>query len=189
MADVSFRPAQKSDCRTIAELYSISSGGVAEYIWTKLARPGEALLDVGRRRYEREDSLFSYRNCTIVESNGTIAGMLIAFPMQSEFGEETDPVLVPYRKLEEPGSYYICDMAMFPEFRGLGIGSRLLELAEAQARERGLSKMSLIVFEENAGAKRLYERFGYRESARHPVYPHPLVRYRGDAVLMVKTLD
>ena len=49
----SIRPARKSECRRIAEFYRISSDGVADYVWTKLARPGEDILDVGRRRYER----------------------------------------------------------------------------------------------------------------------------------------
>lgn len=69
MNNLQFRPAEKSDCRAIAFLYSISSDGVADYIWTKLAQPGEDILDVGRRRYEREDTLFSYQNCTVVIVN------------------------------------------------------------------------------------------------------------------------
>jgi hypothetical protein len=43
---IQFRSAQRSDCRLIASLYSISSDGVADYIWTKLAQPGEDILDV-----------------------------------------------------------------------------------------------------------------------------------------------
>lgn len=63
-----FRPAQKEDCAIIAALYSIASDGVSDYIRTTLAEPGEDILSVGRRRYEREDSAFSYRNCVIVKS-------------------------------------------------------------------------------------------------------------------------
>jgi len=44
---VVFRPARKDECRTIARLYSISSDGLADYIWTTIARPGEGILDVG----------------------------------------------------------------------------------------------------------------------------------------------
>ena len=187
--DISIRPAVKSDCRTIAELYRISSDGVAEYIWTKLAEPGEELLDVGQRRYERESSVFSYRNCRMVECDAITAGMLIAFPMviDNEY-VESDPVLVPYSRLEEADSYYICGMAVFPQFRGRGIGTRLLQLAEQQAREYQLSKLSLIVFEQNEGALRLYERSGYREKAHEPVVPHPLIHFEGRALLMVKEL-
>ena len=184
-----FRPARKEDCATIAALYSISSDGVADYIWTKSAGPGEKILAVGKRRYEREDSVFSYRNCTVVESEGNIIGMLVAFPMHVDpLAEETDPVLVPYSKLEEDNSYYICGMALFPEYRGRGTGSRLLALAEQHARVKAYSKVSLIVFEQNSGAFRLYKKAGYREVNREPVCPHPLIHYTGDAILMVKEI-
>jgi ribosomal protein S18 acetylase RimI-like enzyme len=184
-----FRPARKEECRTIAALYSISSDGVADYIWTKSAEPGEDILSVGQRRYEREDSAFSYRNCTIVESEGSIIGMLVAFPMHVDPAEEeSDPVLAPYSRLEVDNSYYICGMAVFPEHRGCGIGTRLLALAEQQARDKGFRRVSLIVFEQNSGAKRLYDRVGYREVRREHVYPHPLIHYTGDAVLMAKMI-
>lgn len=184
-----FRAARKEDCRAIAALYRISSDGVADYIWTRLAEPGEDILAVGQRRYEREDSLFSYRNCTLVEEDGQVAGMLVAFPMHADPARsEDDPVLAPYSRLEEDDSYYICGMALLPGYRGRGIGTELLALAEAQARARGYGKLSLIVFEQNAGAKRLYERSGYREAMRAAVHPHPLIRYTGDALLMVRAL-
>ena len=184
-----FRPARREDCAAIAALFRISSDGIADYIWTQLAQPGEDILAVGRRRYEREDSAFSYRNCTLVEDEAGIIGMLVAFPMHSEqTGEQNDPVLAPYSTLEVDRSYYISGMALLPEHRGRGIGARLLQLAEEQAREQGYKALSLIVFEQNSGAKRLYERYGYREVKRATVYPHPLIRYTGDAVLMLKAL-
>jgi ribosomal protein S18 acetylase RimI-like enzyme len=185
----SFRPAVVSDCGIIARLYQISSDGVADYIWTQLAAPGEDPLEVGRRRYERENTLFSYQNCTLAEIDGKPVGMLVAFPLFDDPEEvETDPVLAPYAKLEEDASYYICGVALFPAARGAGIGSRFMALAERSARERGLHKTSLIVFEQNEGARRLYERLGYREVAREPIYPHPLIHYDGDALLLVKQL-
>lgn len=183
------RPARKSDCRRIAELYRISSDGVADYIWTKLARPGEDILDVGRRRYEREGTPFSYENCKMVELQGNVVGMLVAFPMRVDRDyQETDPVLVPYSLLEEDHSYYICGMAVDEGHRGKGIGMMLLDEAERTARDLGFEKLSLIVFEQNVNARRLYERFGYAERCRHPVVPHPLIHYTGDALLMVKSV-
>jgi len=184
------RPARKSDCRRIAELYRISSDGIADYIWTKLAQPGEDLLEVGCKRYERESTPFSYENCKMVElRDGSIVGMLVAFPMEvDEEYRETDPILAPYSKLEEDQSYYVCGMAVDPECRGKGIGSAFLAAAEQDCRSRGFRKLSLIVFEQNVRAKQLYERAGYVEKSRHPVVPHPLIHYTGDALLMVKDL-
>lgn len=189
MNDLHFRPATKADCGKIAALYRISSDGVADYIWTKHAAPREDILEFGRKRYEREGSAFSYENCTVVEIDGQVAGMLVAFPMYVDpSAVEDDPVLAPYSKLEEDNSYYICGMALFPEFRGRGVGTRLLSLAEQHAVEKGFEKLSLIVFEQNTGARQLYGRSGYVEVAREPVYPHPLIHHTGDAVLMVKRL-
>lgn len=189
MAEFATRPATKQDCRTIAELYRIASDGVADYIWSTLAEPGQDILQVGQQRYEREDSVFSYLNTTIVERDATIAGMLVAFPAQIDATYvEEDPVLAPYSILEEPDSHYICAMAILPAFRGRGAGTKLLKIAEAQAAEHGLDKMSLIVFEQNTGAKRLYEHNGYVERKRGKVVPHALIKYTGHALLMVKYL-
>ena len=183
------RPARKSECRRIAELYRISSDGVADYIWTKLAQPGEDILDVGRRRYEQEGTPFSYQSCKMVELHGSVVGMLVAFPMTvDEEYKEADPVLVPYSVLEEDRSYYICGMAVDEEYRGEGIGTGLLDEAERSGRRLGFRKLSLVVFEQNVRARRWYERHGFVEKLRHPVVPHPLLHYTGDALLMVKEL-
>jgi ribosomal protein S18 acetylase RimI-like enzyme len=188
--NVGIRQARKSDCRTIAELYRMASDGVSDYIWTNLAETGEDLLDVGQRRYEREDTVFSYRNASIVECESGIAGMLVAFSIiVDESYVEDDPILAPYGLLEEPDSFYICAMAVFPEYRGRGIGHRLLDLAEEKARNQELNKLSLIVFEQNEGARRLYESYGYVETAREAVVPHPLIHHEGDALLMVRKLE
>jgi len=117
-----------------------------------------------------------------------VIGMLVAFPLfVDESAEpESDPILAPYSRLEEDNSYYICGVTLFPEYRGLGISTKLMTLAEEQACDKGFAKLSLIVFEENEGAKRLYEKLGYRVVAREAIVPHELIRYTGDALLMVK---
>lgn len=188
---ITFRPAEKSDSREIALMYRMSSDGVADYIWSTLAQPGEDLLDVGQRRYEREGTDFSYQNCTMAVAGDEVAGMLVAFPMQvyDDTDSDIDPVLVPYSKLEEPNSYYVCGVAVLPDQRGQGIGSRFMALAEKHALEKGYNKTSLIVFEKNTRAKRLYERLGYVEKRREQIVPHELIRYTGDAVLMVKGMS
>jgi len=190
MSETIFRPAVLSDCPLIARLYSIASDGVADYVWSNLAEPGEDILDVGRRRYEREGTAFSYTHCTIAVRNERVAGMLVAFPMHVDHNAdpEDDPVLRPYAILEEDASYYICGVALFPEFRGQGIGSWFMNIAEDDARKSDFTKTSLLVFEQNAGARRLYDRLGYREVAREKVVPHPLIKLDGDVILMVKDL-
>lgn len=194
MDAIEFRPAQRRDARAIAALYRVSSDGVADYIWTGLAQPGESLLDVGERRYARENTDFSYQNVTLALMGDAIVGMMAAYRMGpaeqlgDEFDFDIDPVLLPYHRLEQPNSFYISGMALQPLHRGRGIGARLLDLAAAKARAANLRQVSLIVFEQNTGAKRLYDRCGFRERMREPVVPHPLIRHGGDALLMVKDL-
>ena len=187
---IELRAATLNDCKDIAKLYRISSDGVADYIWSSLAEPYQDILEVGKKRYERENCDFSYRNCTIVEVDRIIAGMMVAFPMYVDDSYiESDPVLIPYSKLEENQSYYICGIALYPHYRSFGIGTQLLGLAERNATELGLDKVSLIVFEQNYKALRLYKKLGYLEVARERIVPHPLIKLSGNAILMVKKLS
>jgi ribosomal protein S18 acetylase RimI-like enzyme len=190
MTDFSVRPATAADARKIAELISIASEGLSVYVWSKHASAMDNLFEVGRKRYQLEDAEIGFRNATIVCIGTEVAGMLLAFPTQSDDEHvETDPVLAPFSELSEPDSYYICSLAMFPEYRGAGVGSHLLAEAENRCRNIGLHKISLIVFESNIGAKRLYERAGFVETNRATTVPHPLIRVSGDALLMVRFLE
>jgi len=192
MDRIRYRPAGKEDCRTIARLYSMASDGVTDYLWTLLVEPGQDILDAAEKRYSEDDSPFGYKNTTIAEIDENIAGMLVAFPLERaydpEIDGEPDPVLLPYTKLEQEGSYYICAMAVVDKYRGKGIGTEFLEIAKRQAIDKELPQLSLIVFEQNEGAKRLYERNGFDEVKREPVVPHELIHYTGDAILMVKDI-
>ena len=189
--DITYRRAVKSDCHNIVRLYSIASDGVADYVWSTLATPGESIHDVGLRRYQQENTINSYRNCHIASINDEVVGMMVAYVMHinTDMDYNTlDPVLAPYARLEEDNSYYISGMAVFPHYRGSGIGKQFLKIAEEDAKVQGLDKLSLIVFEKNLGARMLYERTGYKETKREPVVPHPLIHFTGNALLLVKSL-
>ncbi len=188
---VAIRPATRDDCPAIAELFLIASDGLAQYIWRQCDTQALPLLEVGARRYAREGVAFSYQNCLIAEVDGVVAGMLHSFTMQptpvTGPDVQPDPVLQPYSEMEDYGSLYISALAVYPEYRSLGVGSRLLAEADARARQLGHRRLSLICFESNHQAMRLYRRLGYRERDRRAIVPHPCLRYQdGDAVLLVR---
>lgn len=192
MDDLRIRNASREDCATIAQLFLISSDGLAEYIWSKLAAPGAPVAEVGARRYAREGVPFSYQNCLMATAGDTVAGMLHSFPMEADPDSEpeSDPVLRPYSELEDYGSLYISGVALFPEFRNRGVGHRLMAAAAERAAAFGLPRLSLICFERNQGAMRLYRRLGYAEIDRRPIVPHPMLHYTdGDAVLLARPVD
>jgi GNAT superfamily N-acetyltransferase len=191
MTDVTIRAARREDSRTIAELFLISSDGLAVYIWSKVAEPGETTLDAGARRYARDGVAFSYQNCVLAELDGTIAGMAHSFPTDADptAEPEADPVLRPYAELEDYGSLYLSGIALFSEYRGRGIGTRLMAAVADRARSLNRPRVSLICFERNAGAMRWYRRLGFQEFARRPLVPHPLLHYPdGDAVLLASNV-
>ena len=122
-------------------------------------------------------------------------GMLFTFPIEE--GQEADdepadpildPILKPYEELEIPGSFYICALALFTGFRGRGVGTKMLSIARKQAYERGFGTLSLLVFEQNEGALRLYERNGFEVAGRAPVVPHELIDHTGDVLLMASEI-
>jgi ribosomal protein S18 acetylase RimI-like enzyme len=187
-----FRPAERADARAIAQYYRMASDGVSDYIWSLLAEPGEDLLEVGARRYARENTDFSYQNCDMAELDGAVVGMLLGYRAMEPAPDaepESDPILRPFAELELPGSLYIAGVAISPTLRSSGIGSALMARAHDRARAGGMPSASLIAFERNEAAVRLYERLGYRIVDRRAVVPHPLIHYAdGDALLMALDL-
>jgi ribosomal protein S18 acetylase RimI-like enzyme len=59
----------------------------------------------------------------------------------------------------------IHDLAVLPGHRGRGIGRALLEAVERKARERGCSKITLEVQENNLTARQIYKAAGFAQGA------------------------
>ena len=190
-----YRQATAKDSRFIAGMIDISSDGIALIEWTEAAQAAgdRTALDIGARIYASEDGDYSYRNCCIAEVADRRVGMLLGFPMPARDPTDvvspppfdTTDVFAPYKYLEAPDTWYICGVALLPEYRGHGIGTGLMQMARQQARHHGYTQLSLVVFEENSAALRLYRRLGYETIKRAPIIPHPLIRASGDALLMV----
>jgi ribosomal protein S18 acetylase RimI-like enzyme len=63
---------------------------------------------------------------------------------------------------------YMYGFRIRPAYRGLGIGSRLLQTAEADLVRRGFCRICLNVSRTNWDARRLYERLGYQVVSAEP---------------------
>ena len=189
LTSFNYRPATRQDARRIAELYSIASDGVSDYIWSKISQAGDNLLDIGQQRYERKNTAFSYENCLLAETNDTVVAVSLCFKMlvDDDYVEQ-DPVLKPFWLLEEPGSLYIAGIAVEESYRQQGIAGRLMQAAEEKCRLLKLEKLSLIVFEANTVAHDFYLRLGYKEVMRKTIVAHPKIHFTGDALLLVKYL-
>ena len=187
------RRATRKDARALAELIEYAGHGIPGYLWSRSAKEGQPPIEVGIERVLREEATFSYRNAVVAEVGGRVAAMMLAYRLPEHSDVNLDELPDFLRPLEElelkvPGTFYINALATYPEYRGLGLGTRLLEAAHALASEAGCSELSLEVFEQNEGAARLYERYGYREVARLPAVSHPIYPYDGDVKLMSRSV-
>ena len=174
MPPPTLRPATIDDATVLAELVNHAGEGMPLYLWDQMAEPGEAAWDVGRRRASREEGSFSYRNATIIEQDGQCAGCLIGYEIPNNpdpIPDDLPTMFVPLQELENlaPNTWYINVLAVRPQFRRLGLGTKLLGLADETTEALGKPGLSVIVSDANSGAHRLYERCGYRESGTRPM--------------------
>lgn len=149
-------------------------------------------LEVGRLEMLREDTEFNWRSATMAEADGEVAGMLLGYRKNDTRETVADDVWAPLRPIEEleaeaNGRWFISMLGVHKPWRGKGVGSVLLDHAEAQARATQALGQALIVEDANDGARRLYEGRGFRVTTSRPMVPFPGTPQHGtDWLLMVK---
>ncbi|MEM8644191.1 MAG: GNAT family N-acetyltransferase [Pseudomonadota bacterium] len=189
-----FRPATRADAGPLIVLIDIAGNGLANQIWLEQAGPGYSALEVGRDLVRQETGVDSYRNATIAMVGDEVAACMIgglpgALYDFSRIGEKA-AFFQPVVRLaaQAPGTWYIDVIAGFPEFRGYGLGSKLLVLAASKAEEIGAPGNSLVVGSWNTGATRLYERCRFEPAAREPAIFPSSYPQSGDWILMTRPL-
>ena len=192
--DHAIRPARADDSPALAELTLMATDGIVEAIFDGLV-PGALISEIVERRIRATGTTNSHQNCWVVEQAGRIIAMLHAYPMDDLANEPPDPlvpeeryvVVEPFDHLDPhaESSYYINIVAVEAASQGRGIGSELIAFVRGEAERRGFETLSLVVFEENQRAVRLYQRLGFAEAARHPAAKHPRIRHGGDLLMML----
>ena len=191
----SVRPAQVADIPHLAHAFLEASGGLAEAVYEG-SIPGRSTDLIIEHLFSRPNATTAFTNCSIAENEDRVLGSIHAFPMDAMVDSPADPLVnddllylfEPFEHMHAEGTYYIMAVAVYAEFRGSGIGTRLMAEAEAAAKANGFKETSLNVFSENQGAVRLYKSLGYEERARQPVVGHDKIRYGGDYLLMTRVL-
>lgn len=162
------RIAEAKDARPLARLVNLAGEGLPLHIWSTMAAPDQDPWEVGRRRQaekaqEGQIYVVDFGEGPVASLTGYAIG-----PTPEPIGAALPALFRPLQELENLAlnSWYVNVLACFPETQGQGIGTHLLTLAEKIAADRGISRMSVIVSDDNHGARRLYERVGYAEKAR-----------------------
>lgn len=145
----------------------------------------EILEYVFASEYDR----FSYKNCTVFESNGEIKGFSFTYHYNevekmkkfwydeiiSYFGLKEDTIIFDYDEVLQ-GEFYLDTLFVFSDARGEGIGNKLL----TEFVNSGDSKLSLNVAQSNERARKLYESYGFKKNCEifigHENYDHLIKR-------------
>lgn len=195
-AELTIRPARRSDAADMALLMNIAGHGLPHFVWSTLDSDDsvESPIETGRLRAMRDDGSFTWRNAELVVSGDEVVGLLTGYRQPDEMALTTGdpsgvhPVFVPLIGLEAeaPGTWYINAVAVYPAWRGRGVGRLLLERADAHAAETGARGLSLITADVLPAALRLYEKHGFSVRAERPLVPYPGGPVGGKWLLMVK---
>lgn len=168
--------------------------GIPAFFWEASRKDGQTQLDVGAQNAASETENFSWRNATLAELDGAVAGMLLAYrlpPVDAADSLDEYPAFIrPLIELEQcvPESFYINMLATYLAYRNRSVGSRLMGEVDRLAAAAGCGLSSLQVFDENMGALRLYRRLGYEVVEQRAVIPHACHPYTGQVLLMTRAV-
>lgn len=121
----------------------------------------------------RSDSQYSYLNSMVaVDKDNNVAGVVVAYDgarlkeLRKAFFEEAEKAIglkIHGNPTDETGpeEFYLDTLAVFPEYRGNGIATNLIEAAAERAASAG-KPLGLLVSKTNPDARRLYDSIGFR---------------------------
>jgi ribosomal protein S18 acetylase RimI-like enzyme len=112
-----------------------------------------------RRLYQKamQEVVHNRRVILVAESNGKLVGQIF---VQLTIHRQD------FKRNTESG--YLHAFRVRPQYRNRGIGTRLLQSAEAALYELGFERAVIAASVDNHGARRLYERQGYRPFTEDP---------------------
>lgn len=117
------------------------------------------------------DTLYTYRNTRIAETDGIQVGALVAYDgaryatlRAKTFGlvRQTSGMDLSQNAMETgPGEFYLDSMAILSDYRGVGIGKMLMRDRMDFAFNNGFQKVTLLVDKDKPQLQKYYESVGF----------------------------
>lgn len=173
---IKIRKATFADDKNFAELMVIS----APYFPLIFGNKTQTLL---QKFFRHPFNLFSFKHIYFAEIDKEKAGMILGYNWQTKKQENLRTGFLFFKKMGiiyllkkflllikfhatvgkvNNGEYYISNIALYPKFRKLGIGKRLMLEAEREAKMAYAEKIILDVEKDNIGAITFYKNLGYK---------------------------
>ena len=163
--ELNIRNAAESDAPLIAKVVAMAIGeeGTRHYC-------GDDHQSVLEEIARLENSQYSYRNAIIAEVNGIPAGAAVAYDGAHLYALRDVTLKHIFNRTgkshniedeTDASEVYLDSIAVLPEYRGLGIGKRLLQTLKAKTLNEYGKNLGLLVDFENPNAERLYKSVGF----------------------------
>ena len=184
MEDVIIRKGEPQDARDFSQLVLLSAPTFFPYLF------GSDVRNVMKNLFQHTRNYFSFEHSYFIEVNGDIAGMALVYSYKQKKREKLRSSLLISKYLKRSiftqltyllksedivtqiieRECYLSNIAVYPEFRGLGFGTKLLGLIEEEARKTGNRRVVLDAETDNKRAIKLYERLGYNTEQKSPIF-------------------
>ncbi len=177
---IQIRPAQPVDAEVAAVLL------YSAYTHTQLTYPVREAHESGfieRLQYFflQDGNRFSYQNIQVAVQSSEVVGLVLSFGGRDE--ARLNAAVGSWLEREaEDDEWYVDALAVLKNWGRKGIGTRLVQTAEQQARQHHYLKISMHVAQGNQQALDLYAHLHYVVTQQTLLYQRPYVR-------MVKTLE
>lgn len=176
---VQIRPAQPDDAEVVVVLL------YSAYLHTPVTYPLRETHENGwierlAHFFRQDGNRFSFQNVWVATYNSEVVGAVLSFGGRDEV--RLNAAIGSWLEREaQDDEWYVDALAVLKNWNRKGIGTRLLQCAEQQARQQHYLKVALHVAQENKQALELYTHLHYVVTQQTVLYHHPHVR-------MVKTM-
>jgi ribosomal protein S18 acetylase RimI-like enzyme len=195
--DFQYRLAEKADSAKIAELISMASDGVAEYLFHDLI-PEMTPVQIMAYNLEKDNYPHSYKSTIVAADGPNVVGMAISYP--SSYHKITDEMIgfFPNERLERlsdfysshvPDSWFLDALGVDENFRRKGIGTMLIELTKERAKDHGYGILSLIAFADNSPALALYKVHGFQVVQEINLEGNEFIPHHEGCLLLKSNID
>jgi ribosomal protein S18 acetylase RimI-like enzyme len=182
MQNISVRKGRPEDAHHFSELVTLTSPAIFPIVF------GSTVKKIMKNLFPHKRHYYSFDRSFFAEVNGKVVGMAQLHKLISRKGQTVrlSFLLLKYLKWRLPSKAvnllkfdrlikfvahndcYLSNVAIYPEFRSFGVGTKLLAVIEEEARSIGKKRVVLHAETHNARAISLYERLGYKIESRSP---------------------
>ena len=178
MKDIIIRKATKDDAAMIAKVVAMAIGEECAIFYG-----GENYMNTFEEIVLLENSQYSYRNAFIAEVDGKIAGGVVGYDGAElqNLRKATLDIIFKHTGKElqiadetDASEFYLDSLAVIPEYRGCGVGTKLILAMKERASQEYNKPLGLLVDFENPDAERLYKSLGFERAEMKDFLGHKM---------------